>query len=54
MAGQGQQYMTQEELNEALYWAYGLNNDQARAEELRGRGRPTCPCVRLERIAQGS
>ena len=38
MAGQGQQQMTQEELNEALSWACGEDNDQARAEELLGRG----------------
>jgi len=38
MAGQGQQQMTQEQLNEALYMACGPNNDQARAEELLGRG----------------
>ena len=38
MAGQGQQQMTQEELNEALHLACGPANDQARAEELLGRG----------------
>ena len=38
MAGQGQQQMTQEELNKALYWACDYDNDQARAEELLGRG----------------
>ena len=38
MAGQGQQQMTQKELDEALYYACGSNNDQARAEELLGRG----------------
>jgi ankyrin repeat protein len=38
IAGQGQQQMTQEELNYALYMACGSNNDQARAEELLGRG----------------
>ena len=38
MAGQGQQHMTQWELNKALYNACGPNNDQARAEELLGRG----------------
>ena len=30
--------MTQEELNVALYRACGRDNDQARAEELLGRG----------------
>ena len=34
MAGQGQQQMTQEELNDALWDACGWDNDQARAEEL--------------------
>ena len=38
MAGQGQQQMTQGELNEALCEACGGINDQARAEELLGRG----------------
>ena len=38
MAGQGQQQMTQGQLNEALFHACGLANDQARAEELLGRG----------------
>ena len=38
MAGQGQQQMTQEQLNEALKNACGRANDQARAEELLGRG----------------
>ena len=36
--GQGQQQMTQEELNDALFMACGHDNDQARAEELLGRG----------------
>ena len=38
MAGQGQQHRTKEELNDALYDACGRDNDQARAEELLGRG----------------
>ena len=38
MAGQGQQQMTQEQLNYTLYHACGRDNDQARAEELLGRG----------------
>ena len=38
MAGQGQQQMTQEQLNNALWLACGDDNDQARAEELLGRG----------------
>ncbi len=40
MAGQGQQQMTQEELNRALWLACGRDDDnnQARAEELLGRG----------------
>ena len=38
MAGQGQQQMTQEELNRALCNARGRANDSARAEELLGRG----------------
>ena len=38
MAGQGQQQMTQEELNKALFLACGRDNDLARAEELLGRG----------------
>ena len=38
IAGQGQQQMTQEDLNEALGEACGLDNNQARAEELLGRG----------------
>jgi len=38
MAGQGQQQMTQEQLNVALCKACGRDNDQARAEELLGRG----------------
>jgi hypothetical protein len=39
MAGQRQQaMMTQEELNKALYKACGVDDDQARAEELLGRG----------------
>jgi len=38
MAGQGQQQMTQEELNMALCDACGDFNDLARAEELLGRG----------------
>ena len=38
MAGQGEQQMTQEELNWALYDACSYDNDLARAEELMGRG----------------
>ena len=38
MAGQGQQQMTQGQLNYALFDACGEDNDQARAEELLGRG----------------
>ena len=38
MAGQGEQHMTQKELNRALYLACGRDNDLARAEELMGRG----------------
>jgi hypothetical protein len=38
MAGQGQQAMTQEELNSALCKACGRENDQVRVEELLGRG----------------
>ena len=38
MAGQGEQQMTQEQLNEALFEACGKSNDLARAEELTGRG----------------
>ena len=39
MAGQGeQQQMTQEQLNLALHWACGEDNDMAQAEELLGRG----------------
>ena len=38
MAGQGEQQMTQEELNRALYNACGLINDLAKAAELMGRG----------------
>jgi hypothetical protein len=38
MAGQGQQQMTQEELNWALFNVCGHDNDQSRAEEMLGRG----------------
>jgi hypothetical protein len=38
MVWQGQQQMTQEQLNRALGEACGEDNDQARAEELLGRG----------------
>ena len=39
MAGQGQpQFMTQEQLNYTLLFVCGPGNDQARAEELLGRG----------------
>ena len=45
MAGQGQQHMTQEELNYALSWACGFDNNQARAEELLGRGQTQMPLL---------
>ena len=38
MAGQGEQHMTQEQLNAALREACGRANDLARVEELMGRG----------------
>ena len=38
MAGQGQQVMTQAQLNLALNWACSQLSDPARAEELLGRG----------------
>ena len=38
MAVQGQQQMTQEELNRALIDACAEDNDLAKAEELMGRG----------------
>ena len=38
MAWRGEGQLTQEDLNRALSWACGFDNNQARAEELLGRG----------------